>query len=69
MPLISQVPAKAPINSKIKIDDMAELMLFTIVFNTACQSMPSRIAIIPAIEALSSKAIWLDPSNEPEPNK
>lgn len=68
MPDNSQVPAREPINSKIKIEAIAELMLLTIPSWIACHFIPNRVVTKAATAADSIRIIWLDPSKEASPN-
>ncbi|EMR03734.1 hypothetical protein ADICEAN_01168 [Cesiribacter andamanensis AMV16] len=55
MPLSNQVPASEPISSRIRMADMAELMLCTIPSCMRSQLAPTRRPMIPATAADSSK--------------
>ena len=61
IPLINQVPAREPINRRIRMDGNAELMVLTIPACSIFQLKPKRIPTIPATAAASIKTIWLDP--------
>jgi hypothetical protein len=66
-PLIIQVPAREPISRRMSMDGMAELMLETIWDRIAGQVSFRRMAIIPAMAAERSRAIWLAPDKVSSP--
>ena len=68
-PLKSHVPANEPISKRIIIDGIAELMLLTICLRILNHLCPNETAIIAAIVAASSKAIWLAPERVSLPKK
>lgn len=67
MPLISQVPAKAPISNKIRIDDIAALILRTIPSSITSQLIDNLNPIKAAIAAERISVIWLEPANTSSP--
>ena len=56
-----------PINSRIIIADVVELILLPIVFNIFFHLWPLITPIIIAIAAENNKAIWLGPPKEFSP--
>lgn len=66
-PLIIQAPASDPINNRIRMEDIAELMLCRIPFCRVFQLTPIRIAKSPATPADKIRTIWLDPSRAESP--
>ncbi|MBA7587780.1 hypothetical protein ES708_29821 [subsurface metagenome] len=61
------MPAREPIRNRIRMDGMAELMLFTILFLMDFHSRPSRLAINPAMADAKISAIWFAPDNVSSP--
>lgn len=67
MPLISQVPASAPINNRIRIDDIEELILFNIPSSILFQETFNLMPINAAILADMINVIWFDPAKTSSP--
>ena len=67
MPLINHVPVKEPINNKIIIAEVVELMLLLIVSMIFNQFFPWRTPIRLASAADNNNAIWLGPLSELSP--
>ena len=61
IPLSNQVPAREPMSNRIRMADMAELMLFTIPSCMVSQLVPVRRATSAATAADKIRAIWLEP--------
>ena len=67
IPLISHVPVRDPIKSKIIIAEVVELILLLIVSIIFFHFFPLKTPIITAKLADSNKAIWFGPPNDSSP--
>ena len=67
IPLISQVPVREPIKSKIIIAEVVELILLLIVSIMFFHFFPLKTPIKTAKLADNNNAIWFGPANDSSP--